>query len=120
MNSSVYDALACSQLVRECAETFHTATGLALRLAPAHSVGKWTTFGRRGNPFCELVNKIPGGCRSCAESQLKLQRRLERKLTPQQIRCPMGLTDLAVPVVIGGEYVATLLGGQAFCQPSER
>ena len=32
----------------------------------------------------------------------------------------MKLTDLAVPVVVEGKHVATLYGGQVFCQPPKR
>jgi AraC-like DNA-binding protein len=45
---------------------------------------------------------------------------VREKLAPQKICCPMKLTDLVVPVVVGGEHVATLCGGQVFRQPPKR
>jgi AraC-like DNA-binding protein/ligand-binding sensor protein len=120
VTSTLYEALARSQLVQEYTEAFHKATGLALRLAPASGRAKRTTFGRRGNLFCELVNKATGGCPACLRIQAELQECLRKKLAPQQICCPMKLTDLAVPVVVGGEHVATLFGGQVFRQPPKR
>jgi AraC-like DNA-binding protein len=50
-----------------------------------------------------------------------LLRRAASKSTPQQIHCFAGLTTVAVPVVIGGRHVATLLSGQVFRrEPTER
>jgi len=117
---TVYTALACLQPVREYTEAFHRATGVALRLAPASSLSKRAAFGRRGNPFCELVNQATGGCPACLGIQQKLQACLRKKLAPQQIACPMKLVDLAVPVVVEGKHVATLWGGQVFRQPPKR
>jgi AraC-like DNA-binding protein len=55
------------------------------------------------------------------EIQQEFRRRLSRKLGPQQICCFAGITELAVPIVIGGEHVATLVGGQVFREkPSRR
>jgi AraC-like DNA-binding protein len=43
------------------------------------------------------------------------------KLAFQQVSCFAGLTDVAVPVVVGGEHMATLMSGQVFRrQPTER
>ncbi|MGD0649962.1 MAG: helix-turn-helix domain-containing protein [Verrucomicrobiia bacterium] len=120
MRSILYEALARSQLVQEYTEAFHEATGLALRLAPASGQSKRATFGRRGNLFCELVNKATGGCPACLRIQEELQERLRKKLAPQQICCPMKLTDLAVPVVVEGKHVGALCGGQVFRQPPKR
>jgi AraC-like DNA-binding protein len=54
------------------------------------------------------------GCAACLEVQRELQRRMGRKLAPQEICCFAGMTELAVPVVVGGQHAATLLGGQVF------
>lgn len=120
MCSILYEALARSQLVREYTEAFYTATGLALWLEPVSGRSKRTTFGRRGNLFCKLVNEATGGCPACLRIQEQLQERLRKKLAFQQISCPMKLTDLAVPVVVGGEHLATLCGGQVFRQRPKR
>ena len=63
----------------------------------------------------------PSGCDACLETQVRVQRLAGKKLTAQQINCFCGLTDVAVPVVIGGRHVATLLSGQVFRrEPTER
>lgn len=120
MTSTIYEALTRSQLALEYTKAFHKATGLALRLAPANGRSKRATFGQRGNLFCELVNRATGGCPACLRIQEQLQECLRKKLTPQQLTCPMKLTDLAVPVVVEGKHMATLCGGQVFRQPPKR
>jgi AraC-like DNA-binding protein len=52
--------------------------------------------------------------------QRKLQRQLSRKLAPHQICCFAEMTELAVPVIVGGEHAATLLGGQVFRRKPQR
>jgi AraC-like DNA-binding protein/ligand-binding sensor protein len=120
MESPIYAALASSQLVREYTEQFHKLTGAALRLTPASGELKRGTFGRRGNLFCDLLNKAAGGSPVCQKTQAELQKRLDSKLAPQHICCPVKLTDLAVPVVFEGKHVATLSGGQVLRQAPTR
>src|SRR5207244_539424 len=59
-------------------------------------------------------------CAACMKIQRELQRRLSRKLAQQEICCFAGMIDLAVPVIVGGQQVATLLGGQVFRQKPGR
>ncbi len=75
---------------------------------------------RAANLFCSLVHRALGRCPACVGIQGELQRRLDRKLAPSQIRCPAELTEVAVPVLVGGEHVATLFGGQVFRQRPRR
>jgi AraC-like DNA-binding protein/ligand-binding sensor protein len=53
-------------------------------------------------------------CAACLELQREFQRRLSRKLGPQQACCFAGLTEVAVPVIVGGKHVATLMAGKVF------
>lgn len=117
---AAYEALARSQIVREYAEAFRAATGVAVRLVPQGMVGKRVTFGGQENPFCALIGRAPGACEACLATQADAQRRLGKKLSPQHLRCFAGLTDVAVPVVIGGQHVATLLAGQVHRQKPTR
>jgi AraC-like DNA-binding protein len=58
--------------------------------------------------------QFPGSCASCHQAHAELQRRLTNKLAPEVIDCFAGLSEFAVPVMVGGQHVATLLGGQIF------
>lgn len=114
MSSAVYDALARSKSLREVERAFRDATGLSLRLVPNDEPQRRLALGRSENPFCGLMATSVGACAACVEVQRELQRRLDRKLTPQKICCFAGMIELAVPVVVGGQHVATLVGGQVF------
>lgn len=61
------------------------------------------------------------GCEACLEIQQRAQRTVAKKTGPFQITCFAGLTDVAVPVLVGGTHVATLMSGQVFRrEPTER
>jgi AraC-like DNA-binding protein len=51
------------------------------------------------------------------ECERRAQRSAAKKLVAQQISCFAGLTDIAVPVVLNGQHVATLMSGQVFRRP---
>jgi AraC-like DNA-binding protein/ligand-binding sensor protein len=114
VNSAVYNALARSSLLRDIERSFRDATGLSLKLIRSNDSIVPTPPRRDENPFCVMMATTASTCAACLRVQRELQRRLDHKLTPQQVCCFAGMTDLAVPVVMGGEHVATLLGGQVF------
>jgi AraC-like DNA-binding protein len=100
---------------------FSKATGVPLRvLAPREPVQR-VSLGPAENEFCALVGGTAVGCTGCLETATRLHRQAARKLTTQQVYCFAGLTEVAVPVVVGGRHVATLLSGQVFRrEPTER
>lgn len=51
---------------------------------------------------------------ACQQAHSELDLRVTNSLTPQTISCFAGLAEFAVPVVVGGQHVATLVGGQVF------
>lgn len=112
--SAVYNALVSSMLVHELETAFGEATGLPVELVPSGEPAWLFRSQRRGNPLCSLMAQFPGSCRACEEAHEKLQRRLTGKLEPEVVDCFVGLSEFAVPVMVGGQHVATLLGGQIF------
>ena len=121
MDSPVYEALAQSQLLRDVQSAFRDATGLSLKLVPSGDPGRRLRRGQAENFFCTLMSKNARACAACLEIQRELQRRLDRKLMPQEICCFAGMAELAVPVLASGEHVATLVCGQVFQEkPSPR
>jgi AraC-like DNA-binding protein/ligand-binding sensor protein len=100
---------------------FRKATGVSLKVVPPGEPKQRLNFGECENLFCSLVAGTPAGCNACLQAQMQAQRGAARKLLPQQINCFAGLTEVAVPVVIGGRHVATLMSGQVFRrEPTER
>ena len=100
---------------------FRKATGVSLKVVPPDGNQQRRNFGPAENPFCGLVASTPGGCVACLETEARAQTSAARKLAPQQIHCYAGLTVVAVPVVTGGNHVATLMSGQVFRrEPTQR
>jgi AraC-like DNA-binding protein len=114
MNGLLYDVLARSRLLRDFKRAFRDATRLSLKLVPKNAETRYITDA--SNTFCALMATSAAGCGVCIEVRKKLEQRFERKLAPQKVCCFAGMVDVAVPVVIAGKHVATLFGGQVFCQ----
>jgi len=103
-----------TRLIRQLLADFRKLTGLAVLVVPASVPVRTVGFKRQENEFCRLVNEMcEGGCLDCRRAQRALFRRLGFKLKPQTVCCAGGLIQLAVPVIAGGQHVATLLGGKA-------
>jgi hypothetical protein len=93
---------------------FHRATGLAIRLvAPDLNIESAHTCGHE-NRFCGDAG-VKGSVICCQTREL-LKRKLRSQLAPQRVVCGTGLTEVAVPVTVGGRHCATVLVGQVFCR----
>jgi AraC-like DNA-binding protein len=119
-DQGIFQLLAREPVVREYIAAFRRATGLSLTLLPAGGPPRPWASSRKQNPFCALVGGSAGGRVACAEIWTALQRRLRRRLAPQRIRCFAGMTEIAVPVVVGGSHAATWLAGKVCLRESGR
>lgn len=100
---------------------FRKGTGVPLKVVPPGVPTQRLCLGADENAFCSLVACTPAGCAACLETQVHAQHSVARKLATQQISCFAGLTEVAVPVMIGEWHVATLMSGQVFRrEPTER
>lgn len=99
---------------------FRKATGVSLKVVPP-GPGQALSFGPEQNPFCALTASSSAACAACLETETRVVRSAARKLLPQQIHCYAGLTLVAVPVLVSGRHIATLLSGQVFRrEPTQR
>ena len=112
--STVYNALARSSVAREYEGVFPVATGLSVELVPTGEPAQLFSRSHRENPFCSLMAQSTGSCIACQQAHAQLQLQIADNLAPQVICCFAGLVEFAVPVVISGQHVATMLGGQVF------
>lgn len=102
-------------------DAFRKATGVALKVVPPGPPTQRVSMGECENPFCQSVASTQAGCQACLELQVKAQKSIAQKRMPHQISCFAGLTEVAVPVLVGEHHVATLLSGQVFRRkPTER
>lgn len=108
-----------SALLQRALAEFHHCTGLPAKLIPARLPLHAIRYGERENDFCRAMLEA-GVCRQlCYRTQTRLLRRVENKLKPQQLRCLGGMVHLAVPVVVRGRHVATILGGRVRLSPAQ-
>jgi AraC-like DNA-binding protein len=121
MKPCAFEDLARLPVVQYYETAFRKATGVSLRLVPPTNRPPAVRDGCVQNPFCALVGRTPAGCSACLETEARAQQSAARKLTQQQCHCFAGLTVVAVPVLVEGRHVATLLSGQVFRrEPTER
>jgi AraC-like DNA-binding protein/ligand-binding sensor protein len=108
-----------SALLRRALAEFHHFTGVSAKLIPARVPSRPIRFGDRENDFCRTM-LTAGVCgRACLQTQTRLLRRVEHKLKPQQVRCLGGILHLAVPLLVRGRHVATILGGRVRVSASD-
>jgi AraC-like DNA-binding protein/ligand-binding sensor protein len=116
-----FDDLLRLPVVQYYEESFRQATGVVLRIVPPQEPDRRLNAGLPENDFCSLVGSLPRGCESCREHHLRVLKSTAGKLSPQLQRCYAGLTDIAVPVIVGNRHIATLLSGQVLSrEPTER
>jgi AraC-like DNA-binding protein/ligand-binding sensor protein len=102
-------------------ESFRKATGVALKIvAPGVPVQR-LGIGLAENAFCRMVAESPLGCEACHEAQVRALAGAAHRRAPHQVACFAGLTDVAVPVIVGKTHLATMLSGQVLRrEPTER
>lgn len=85
------------------------------------------TVDRHGNPitkpssytrYCiDFIHKTSLGDSRCAESHNRMGQEAARTGRPFVGKCHAGLIDFAAPVIVNGELVGTVLGGQVLAEP---
>lgn len=116
-----FDDLVRLPVARDYEAAFRKATGVSLTIVPADGTHRSGVFGAGQNPFCVVVSQTPEGCKACGEAESVVLQRAALKQASQQVHCYAGLTIVAVPVLIGGQHVATLLSGQVLRrEPTQR
>lgn len=121
MKPVAFNELAELPVVHYYEAAFRKATGVSLQVVPPDDDGKHLFFRPTGNLFCALVGGTTAGCEACRQAEGRVRHSAAQKRTTQQLHCFAGLMVVAVPVVLGGRHVATLLSGQVFRrEPTER
>ena len=114
MKDVTFDELAGLPLLQQYEKAFRKATGVSLKLLPPDEKMRRSNLRQSENPFCAFVSSSPAGCEACLETQRRIEQSTADELVAQQVYCFAGLTDIAIPVMIAGRHVATLLSGQIF------
>lgn len=109
-----YDVLARSRIVRDFEAAFCKATGIWVKLVPAEPPEKMISGRGCVNPFCTLITGSVQGRAACLKSEAALQQRVHDDLAVHECRCFTGLSMVAIPVLVAGDHIGTLLAGQVF------
>lgn len=113
-NLTLTDLIEASEL-RTIQESFAAATGMAIgsvdKTESYPSDAKWCK--RQG--LCENCLKHSSvGADRCKKFMQKCIDEAKRSALPYVGTCYAGVTEFAVPVIVRGEYVGALIGGQVF------
>jgi AraC-like DNA-binding protein/ligand-binding sensor protein len=115
----LYEVFPRSHLVRRFLAAYEEATGMSFAIVPADPEA--VTIPPRPHPICSMIAKTEDGCQACRQFITELHSCVSRTNVRQRMQCCAGLAHVAVPIVVGGWHVATLLGGQVFTrQPTQR
>jgi len=118
-NGSAFDRLKQNSLLHEALRQVHELTGLMTRLCLPKLPPSPTLCGAWPAAFCRQLALGSGACPSCLRLQAQLCRRLESKLKAHWGCCPAGIVRLAVPVIVAGQHVGTIVGGQVRLRSSD-
>ena len=110
LDAAAFRAMARSRLTRNFEAAFRLVTGLPLNLVMCDLRRKCAAMCVGKNPLCSLIHEVHDCCQGCSQKH----RPLADKLAPVLLRCWAGLTRVAVPVMGGGEHVATVIAGPVF------
>lgn len=109
-NAQMIETLTASQVYQDYERAFTEATGLPVALRPMET-WQLPLFGkRRSNPFCALVAGKSRTCAECLQTQEQLAEAARHQ--PAAVTCAYGLSEVAVPVKLGGETIGFLQSGQ--------
>jgi AraC-like DNA-binding protein/ligand-binding sensor protein len=111
-DSKLIDALRRSKLYRDYERTFSEATGLPLALRPAKFFGLPFHGKKNENQFCAFLADHKSSCSLCLQTQSRIAEFAGKY--PRSIQCPFGLTETAVPILLGQRVIGFLCTGQVF------
>ncbi len=70
--------------------------------------------------ICTKFHRVnPEVEKMCLESDLHIESRLETQAPHVIYRCPMGLIDAAIPIIIEGKHLGNVFSGQLFTEPPD-
>jgi AraC-like DNA-binding protein len=112
MNSQdhVIETLARSAIFRDYQRAFSEATGLPLALRPAQTWQRSLQDVPKENRFCAMIAAQGRGCSACLQLQEKMCQQASD--SAKTATCAFGLTEVAVPLKLGGEIIGYLVTGQ--------
>ena len=95
-------------------DAFSAATGMA---ALATDDSGAVTEGSGFTDFCmKYTRKSPTGCERCNQCDLRGGEEASRTGKPSVYYCHGGLVDFAAPIIVNGQHIGSLIGGQVLTE----
>lgn len=70
--------------------------------------------------ICTKFHRVnPETEKKCIESDTHIKVELDKNMSHVIYRCPLGLVDAAIPIIIEGEYLGSVFIGQLFIEPPD-
>lgn len=113
--SCLIEQIGRSQLYRDYAKAFRETTGLPLALRAAGSFNLPHHGDPNENPFCALMAGTNHTCACCLQQQQKVE--TAAAAGAKTLQCEAGLSDSAVPILVGQNLVGYLQTGQVMLRP---
>lgn len=99
-------------------DSFSEVTGI-----PSLTYGKTEPITKPSNfvEICsEFIRKSKTGSKRCQECDLKWAKLAAKKNEPIIYKCHAGITDFVIPIIVGGQHIASIYGGQILTEkPNE-
>ncbi|MCT4566084.1 MAG: PocR ligand-binding domain-containing protein [Maledivibacter sp.] len=104
-------------ILQEIQDRYAEATGFAAVTVDYR--GKPITRYSNFSNFCKLIRKDEQCRYACYQSDAHGGLEAARTEKPAIYKCPMGLVDFAVPIIVKGQYLGSILSGQAKLKDDE-
>jgi len=104
-------------ILQEIQDRFSDATGLASITIDyaGKPITKYSNFTR----FCQLIRNGPSTSHGCIRSDAHGGIEAARIGKPYIYKCHCGLIDFAIPIIVNGQYLGSVLAGQVKLPPDE-
>ena len=106
-------------ILQQFQDGFSNFTGMAALMTDENGIP--VTVGSGFTDFCtNLTRKSEKGCRRCEECDKNGALQTLRNGKPAVYRCHAGLVDFASPIMVGGKFIGSAIGGQVRTESIDR
>ncbi len=100
------------EYLNDILESFYIATGIHAEAVTMGGEALYKQKETTGCQFCKIVQSVPGGEKRCIDSYKRAATEAAKWREPYFFRCHAGLVLWAVPVIIWGEAIGSIICGQ--------
>jgi AraC-like DNA-binding protein/ligand-binding sensor protein len=99
-----------------CYKSFSKFTNLPLAIANPQKMPEGVLYSKEFNPLCKIIAEVP----ACRQNCIKLDcEQIQKAISHERglcYECHLGMIDIAIPIFVDGNHIATIMCGQVFPQ----